>query len=112
LPAYCRGFDAAIIPYDLGDPRMESVNPVKARELLAAGVPVVASQLPELECLTPDVLRAAGLADWLAALDRQIARTDRDSISERRRGDGWAGRVGRICECIASARPTPAQVNQ
>jgi len=46
LVDYCRGFDAAIIPYDMGQARMESVNPVKTKELLSAGVAVVAAAVP------------------------------------------------------------------
>jgi len=40
LHNYCRGFDVAMIPYAMTDPRMQSVNPVKTKELLAAGLPI------------------------------------------------------------------------
>ncbi|MCK5528992.1 MAG: hypothetical protein KAI74_04870, partial [Kiritimatiellae bacterium] len=35
LPSYCATFNVAIIPYDMSNLRMESVSPVKSRELLA-----------------------------------------------------------------------------
>jgi glycosyltransferase involved in cell wall biosynthesis len=96
LPAWCKGFDVAMIPYDLGDSRMQSVNPVKAREILAAGVPIVASALPELEALAPDVLCAAGTRAWLEALETQLRRRDHAQISARRAADEWQDRVRTI----------------
>lgn len=80
LPDYCRGFDAAIIPYDMRHSRMESVNPVKAKELLAAGVPIVASKVPELGVYGDRVRCCEGLEEWLAALECQL----RMSLEERR----------------------------
>ncbi|MBN1557459.1 MAG: hypothetical protein JW951_04865 [Lentisphaerae bacterium] len=93
LPLYCRGFDAAMIPYNLGDPRMETVNPVKAKELLAAGVPIVAADLPELRGFGRDVLCCRHKAEWLAGLEQQIARTDRRDISRRMQPEDWPARV-------------------
>jgi glycosyltransferase involved in cell wall biosynthesis len=40
LPAYCRGFDVGIIPFRTND-LTRRANPLKLREYLAAGLPVV-----------------------------------------------------------------------
>ena len=96
LPAYCSGFNAAMIPYDLSDPRMETVNPVKARELLAAGVPVVAADLPELRVFGDDVLCCHGKTEWLTALEKQIARQDRADISQRVAHEDWMVKVAEL----------------
>jgi len=95
LPDYCRGFDVAIIPYDLAQARMESVNPVKAKELLAAGVPVVASPVPELAHYGEDVIRCETDAAWLAALERQwrLSLESRGQISNRVANEGWGRKV-------------------
>ena len=93
LPAYCAGFNAAMIPYDVGNPRMASVNPVKTRELLAAGVPVVAADIPELHGFGDRVKVCRTLEEWIAALEEQVARTDRDFISRSVAGDDWTERV-------------------
>jgi len=66
LPAYCKGFDVGIIPYDMKQARMESVNPVKTKEILAAGVPVVAADVPELR-VTSDGGGGTGLQGYRAA---------------------------------------------
>src|SRR5213078_3256659 len=40
LPAYCKGFDVALIPFPINEATLNS-NPLKAREYLAAGLPVI-----------------------------------------------------------------------
>lgn len=50
LPAYCRGFDAAMIPFPLNEATLNA-NPLKAREYLAAGLPVISTAIPEVEAL-------------------------------------------------------------
>ena len=47
LPAYCKGIDVGLIPYRI-DERMKFVNPIKLREYLSAGLPVVSTAVPEV----------------------------------------------------------------
>ena len=47
LPAYCKAFDVAILPFVVNDLTV-AANPLKLREYLAAGLPVVATPLPEV----------------------------------------------------------------
>ena len=100
LHQYCRGFDVAIIPYDMAHPRMVSVNPVKTKELLAAGLPIVASAVPELMTYGDDVLTCSGVEEWCAALDRQLARRDRAGISGRVQDESWTNKVALIRSII------------
>ena len=93
LPRYCAAFDVAIIPYDLRNPRMESVSPVKTCELLAAGVPVVASDIPELRSFGESVAVAKTTDEWLSCLERQIGRSDRKEVSDSVAEDDWRIRV-------------------
>jgi glycosyltransferase involved in cell wall biosynthesis len=96
LPAYCRAFDVAVIPYDMSSNRMESVNPVKTKELLAAGLPVVASAVPELAGMEPDVVIARSVAEWLSAIEAQLSREDRQAISRRVKQEDWVEKVTEI----------------
>jgi glycosyltransferase involved in cell wall biosynthesis len=50
LPAYCKGFDVAMIPFPINDATL-SANPLKAREYMAAGLPVVSTAIPEVQVL-------------------------------------------------------------
>jgi len=123
LPNYCKAFAAAMIPYDMTHPRMQSVNPVKLLELLAAGVPVVSADLPDVGYqakaenataderrwtqMTEDVIMCSTSADWLMALDKQIARTDRREISRRAAGNDWSDRVRMMRGIVDSERMFP-----
>ena len=105
LPAYCKGFDAAIIPYKLADTRMESVNPIKLRELLAAGVPVVAADLPEVRNLSAFVTPCRTVADFQDGLENslRIARDNgnlRQQISRERQRDDWSNRVREVRQIV------------
>src|SRR5206468_9422728 len=44
LPRYCKGFDAAVLPFKVNTLTLRA-NPLKIREYLAAGLPVVATPL-------------------------------------------------------------------
>ena len=50
LPSYCKGFDVAINPFPLNEVTLNS-NPLKVREYLAAGLPVVSTRIPEVEVI-------------------------------------------------------------
>jgi glycosyltransferase involved in cell wall biosynthesis len=54
LPGYCKGFDVAILPFVI-NPLTIYANPLKLREYLAAGLPVVATDLPEVRSLGGDI---------------------------------------------------------
>ena len=108
LPAYCKGFDVALIPYRLTDPRMESVNPVKLRELLAAGVPVVATDVPEIRGLSQFAQIAHSPSQFITALAGFIEENYRNpnrrrEISEERRDDTWSNRVREIRRIVDAA---------
>jgi glycosyltransferase involved in cell wall biosynthesis len=109
LPRYCRAFDAAIIPYDISNPRMSSVNPAKLKEFLAAGVPVVAAAIPEIEAARDrlanrdDIIMCRTTGEWLAALEKQIAREDRADISRRICGEDWGAKIAEMRAIVEEA---------
>src|SRR5262249_58655080 len=47
LPAYCRGFDVALMPFKLNELTLNA-NPLKVREYLAAGLPGVSTDIPQV----------------------------------------------------------------
>lgn len=102
LPHYSKGFDVAVIPHKVNE-LTRNMNPIKLREYLAAGLPVVSSPLPEVQRYEPEVRIAEGVDGWLTALERSIA--DRNPEVDRRRsqrvaGEDWSVRVAAILEAL------------
>lgn len=106
LPKYCRYFDVAIIPYDPSHKRFETTNPIKLKEYLATGLPVVTYDFPDLsEKVQPCVSVAENRQDFILKLEDALKRgKEPDAITKRQdavRGDSWQGIVGFIESKIA-----------
>lgn len=99
LPAYCAGFDVGIIPYRTQD-RMTFVNPLKLREYLAAGLPVVSTPIAEVERYPGLCQIASDAGGFVSAIERVLAsdsRAARLGRSAAMADETWAARV----ECVA-----------
>jgi hypothetical protein len=48
LPAFCRHLDMGLIPFKI-NALTHAVNPIKLREYLSAGLPVVSTPMPEVK---------------------------------------------------------------
>ena len=102
LPAYCRGFDAGIVPFRMSELTLRA-NPLKLREYLAAGLPVVSTPLPEVARYEGLVHLAAGETEFVACLEEALARrTEADARRrvEAMRAEGWERRVEEISEIL------------
>ncbi|MEO6777587.1 MAG: NAD-dependent epimerase/dehydratase family protein [Kofleriaceae bacterium] len=117
LPAYCKGFDVGLIPYRI-DERMQYVNPLKLREYLSAGLPVVSTPVPEVRKY-PELARIAATPD---AFVEAIAQALEEDSPERRVArsaamidETWAARVAQVEHTLAnlaaerSAGPTEGE---
>jgi glycosyltransferase involved in cell wall biosynthesis len=103
LPGYCKGFDVALNPFKINELTLNS-NPLKVREYLAAGLPVVSSRIPEVERLG-----LCRLADDPEDFPRRVAeclaegggpRLDR---AQRIFHESWEARVDEIRAEVAKA---------
>ena len=72
LPDYLRGFDLALLPCPLND-YTRSMFPMKFFEYLAAGVPVVATDLPALRDHGGLARLCVDHSDFLAAVDASLS---------------------------------------
>ena len=102
LPAYCRAFDVGIIPFRIEDLTLKA-NPLKLREYLAAGLPVVSSDLPEVRKYSDLVQLAAGADGFVSAIERALE--DRSDVAaaarvEAMKHESWDARVEEISELI------------
>ena len=77
LPEYLRGFDVAILPF-VSNELTFNANPLKLREYLAAGLPVVAAPLPEVVRIATDpggwVFLASTPEEYVSHVSRLIER--------------------------------------
>jgi glycosyltransferase involved in cell wall biosynthesis len=104
LPAYCKGFDVAMNPFPINEVTLNS-NPLKVREYLAAGLPVVSSRIPEVEVLG-QCLVADDSAGFIAALEEALRDPGpKRARSETMRAESWDGRVDEIRRHMASVGP-------
>jgi glycosyltransferase involved in cell wall biosynthesis len=103
LPAYCKAFDVGLIPYVISD-RMTFVNPIKLREYLSAGVPVVSTAVPEV-VRHRELCAIAGTPDEVeAAIDRALDEKDppaaRAARSAAMKNETWAARVANVARIV------------
>ena len=103
LPPIVHDFDVALVPF-VRNPLTEATDPIKLYEYLAAGVPVVATRLPETSRHAPFVETAEGADEYESAIVRLLA-TDSPGLRLRRRrsvaGDDWDARFEAMRRAIA-----------
>ncbi|AMV27735.1 Putative teichuronic acid biosynthesis glycosyltransferase TuaH [Gemmata sp. SH-PL17] len=95
LPAYCKGFDVALNPFRINELTLNA-NPLKVREYLAAGLQVVATNIPEVA-----ILGTCRIGDTHAEFIQQVDDAlkvpgPRAEISEQVRTEGWDARLSEI----------------
>jgi glycosyltransferase involved in cell wall biosynthesis len=111
LPGYCRKFDIAVLPFVVNELTLAS-NPLKVREYLAAGLPVVATPLPEVQKLGELIRAATTPAEFLAQCDALLASGRRGpdlAVSRQMDAESWDGKVevlsGLIMRLAGRAEP-------
>ncbi|MEO7092753.1 MAG: glycosyltransferase [Polyangiales bacterium] len=102
LPAYCKGFDVGMIPYRI-DERMAFVNPLKLREYLSAGLPVVSTAVPEVKRYQSMCEIANTPDEFIAAIERVLAGATpqaRGARSAAMKNETWAARVADVTRTV------------
>jgi glycosyltransferase involved in cell wall biosynthesis len=107
IPRYGAGFDVGILPR-LDSKWSKYTNPIKLKEYLALGIPVVTRDLPEAHRYA-DWIRIAGTDDaFVEAVSAALADGGPGTPSERRRvvaGDTWDARTDELIERCETAGP-------
>jgi glycosyltransferase involved in cell wall biosynthesis len=102
LPEWARAFDVCIIPFIPGV-LMDSVNPLKLKEYLAMGRPVVTIPMGEVGSFGTHVSIATNKEEFLAAIDRELV-TDSDEKRKQRmrlvKADTWDARVEKVLSLV------------
>ena len=96
LPGYSKGFDVAVIPFPVTEVTLNA-NPLKAREYLAAGLPVVSTAIPEVEVLG-ECLIGRTPEEFVEKLKEALELPGPDAArSSRMATESWAARLEQIC---------------
>lgn len=82
MPSFIRAFDVCLIPYKLED-RTRACNPIKLREYLAAGKPVISTMIPEVMPYG-EVVKFASTPEELIRQGEWLLQHDDASLVRRR----------------------------
>jgi glycosyltransferase involved in cell wall biosynthesis len=100
LPSYCKAFDVALIPFPVTEVTLNA-NPLKAREYLAAGLPVVSTAIPEVEVLGQCRI-GAGPEAFVREIEAALASPGpQRKRSDAMRNESWSARLDCIREHLA-----------
>jgi len=106
LPAWAACFEVGLIPFAVND-LTAAVNPVKLREMLAAGCPVVSTALPEVAALAatnPHITVAHDTATFIESVCHHLRTTptptDRLAISATMQAETWAAKADALIAAL------------
>jgi glycosyltransferase involved in cell wall biosynthesis len=104
LPAYCKVFDVGLIPFVINELTL-NVNPIKLREYLSAGLPVVSTALPEVEKYSAIVSIAHSGTEFVALIQKAFLNDSPENKIKRSScmaGETWQNKIDYISECLGS----------
>jgi len=114
LPAYAAWFDVGVIPFVVNE-LTSAVNPIKLREMIAAGCPVVSTPMREVEVCVQQLDEGATVSlspaeighsheEFITAvttiLSNPIDAADRRRISLTGAAETWSTKVGEILRLL------------
>jgi glycosyltransferase involved in cell wall biosynthesis len=106
LPAYCKVFDVAVLPFVVNELTL-AANPLKVREYLAAGLPVVATPLPEVVKVGGLLRTARTQAEFLHRIEAFLNEGRRGpniEVSRLMEPESWDEKVEELSRIIADVR--------
>lgn len=101
LPGYCKAFDVSLIPFPINEVTLNA-NPLKAREYLAAGLPVISTKIPEVEVLGDACRIGQDADDFIRQVEEALKSPGPCRLrSEQVRSESWAARLESIRRHVA-----------
>jgi len=113
LPAYARSFAVGLCPFRINE-LTRNVNPIKLREYLSAGLPVVSTDIPECRVPSAQGRVAVGPDAFVDAIakvmvdDSPAARRER---SEAMRAETWESRIEHVGRNVLRVREARRRVH-
>jgi glycosyltransferase involved in cell wall biosynthesis len=103
LPAYCKGFDVSLNPFEINDLTL-AANPLKVREYLAAGLQVVSTDIPEVRILK-DCLVGESHEDFIEKIEFALNNPKpKAEISDAISHESWDAKVDELRVIMATLK--------
>lgn len=102
LPAWAKAFDVSIIPFRQSE-LVRNVNPLKLREYLAAGSPVVSVPMAEVNNFSSHVWIARTREDFLTAIEEAFSSDNEERRAARKQlvaAMTWDARVEEVVNLV------------
>lgn len=108
LPAYAKAFDVCTVPWDSEDEMIRHASPIKIREYLATGRPVVATDFPEAHRFASLIGIARDRDEFVVKIEAALGESEglRQQRMDAVKDDSWAKRVEEVSERIAGSEAT------
>ncbi len=103
LPGYLKGMDVTTIPFLMNE-LTRNADPIKLYEYLAAGLPVVSTDMPQVRRLQQVIEIADSVDSFEQALERALSDGSESAIRARvdeARKHSWSNRFGQVESLIA-----------
>ena len=108
LPAFAKGFDIGLIPFKVNE-LTRAVNPIKLREYLSAGLPVVSTALPEVASYEPLATIAHNSGEFVQACEATLSASDGNTAPAARQAvmrlETWESKIEEICGSLSVPHP-------
>ena len=104
LPGFAKGFTAAMLPFKVSR-LTDNVNPIKLREYLAAGLPVVSTPLREVRPFSHVVRIGETPEEFVRELEAALHQTGEAEAQMRMnsvRKETWLAKVEHISQLVSA----------
>ncbi|MDB6106336.1 MAG: glycosyl transferase group 1 [Gammaproteobacteria bacterium] len=113
LPAFCKGFDVALIPHKVNE-LTRHMNPIKLREYLSAGLQIVSTDLPETRHLPDYCIVARDYEEFEAGIEKAL-KNDSPPVRRQRscvmQDETWDRKVEKLGATVLRVRAESTCLN-